>query len=115
MTVHEMPAQPPQQSPEPPAQVAPLEPVQDQPVMIQLPNPDDVPADLGIILSITQQQRNGWMNTAAFWQAAHAQLLAQHNQVVENLTKRIVEAQQGAAADVPDAAATEGGAGDDTA
>lgn len=113
MTVHEMPMPP--QMPQPPELPEQLAPMPEAPLMVELPNPEDVPADLNVILRITQQQRDGWMNTAAFWQAAYAQLLARHGQVVEQLTKRIVEAQQGAAADVPDAAATGEGSGDNPA
>jgi hypothetical protein len=70
----------------------PAPPTPEAPLTIQLPNTADVEADLSVILHITRQQRDAWANTAAFWQAAHAQLLVQHGRVVEQLTKRIAEA-----------------------
>lgn len=66
----------------------------DQLQQIALPDPSDVEADAQIVLAITEQQRAVAMHNAAFWQAAHAQLLAKHNQVVQQLTQRILEASQ---------------------
>jgi len=66
---------------------------------VELPDIRDVEVDAQVALLVTQRQRDGALSAAAFWQAAHAQLLAKHNQVVQTLTQRILEASQPAAND----------------